>query len=216
MRFTEVMNRVSSVIEKDIQRKPFDKDIAQALGIAAAQYSNNKKNQNIPSLKIIEYCASKGVNINWVFLGHGAQKIENINEDVSKIKIMNSVHVSAGGGAYNEEGEDISYLSIDNVFLEKLGVLYENNIEAINVVGDSMEPVLNDESIVLINRNKTDIGNGGIFVVNTQGGLLVKRVSMAPCGMLDLMSDNKLYNTISVSIEEASIVGKVIGTMSKM
>jgi phage repressor protein C with HTH and peptisase S24 domain len=216
MRFTKVMNRVSSVIEKDIQRKPFDKDIAQALGIAAAQYSNNKKNQNIPSLKIIEYCASKGVNINWVFLGHGAQKIENINEDVSKIKIMNSVHVSAGGGAYNEEGEDMSYLSIDNVFLEKLGVLYENNIEAINVVGDSMEPVLNDESIVLINRNKTDIGNGGIFVVNTRGGLLVKRVSMASRGMLDLISDNKLYNTISVPMEEASIVGKVIGTMSKM
>ena len=100
--------------------------------------------------------------------------------------------------------------------MEKLGVLHRNNIEAINVVGDSMEPVLNDESIVLIDRNKTDIGNGGIFVVNTGGGLLVKRVSMSSQGMLDLVSDNKLYNTISIPMEEVNIVGRVIGALEKM
>ena len=215
MHFDTTLDRVALIIEKDINRKPFGKDIAEALGIAAAQYSNNKKNQNIPALKIIEYCLKKEINTNWVFSGNGAMWLSQMNEDISRVKMIHGVQASAGGGAYNEDNEEDSYLSVDNIFMERLGILHNTNIEALTVTGDSMEPGLKDESIVLIDRNKTNITNGGIFVVNTDMGLLIKRVSPTLEGVLHLKSDNSLYDTLSVPTERAAIIGKVIGSLGK-
>lgn len=216
MDFAAVMERVSLIIESNLGRKPFDKDIAEALEIAPAQYSNNKKKQNIPSLKIIEYCVKHRININWVFSKQGSKSLDNNNENISKIRIINGVNASAGGGAFNEDHEDIDYLSIDNKYLHKIDTRNSKHIEAITISGDSMEPVLNDDSIVLIDREKIKIGNGGIFVVNTTSGLMAKRVSIGQNGTIDLMSDNKLYDTVSVPIDDTYIVGKVIGALEKM
>ena len=214
--FEEVMERVGDIVEKEIGTRPYDKDIAKALGIAPAQYSNNKKRKNIPFEKISEYCAKKRVSINWVLYEQSSQMLNSNTEEIFKIKLLNDINGSAGGGSFNEETENFSYLSLDRVYSDMLGISEGDSVEAIRIVGDSMETTLKDNSIVIIDRNRTNIQNGGIFVLNTENGVLVKRVAINPSGGIDLISDNKNYPSQPVAQEGVTVIGKVIGALEKI
>lgn len=59
-----------------------------------------------------------------------------------------------------------------------------------------------------------DISKGGIFIVSTNAGLFVKRVSLKTDGSLELISDNKSYNSEIISqdeLESIELLGRVIG-----
>jgi phage repressor protein C with HTH and peptisase S24 domain len=54
--------------------------------------------------------------------------------------------------------------------------LGNTELEAIHVDGESMEPTLQDGSIVFIDRTQTNINKNGIFIASTAGGLFIKRI----------------------------------------
>jgi len=216
MNFEEVMDRIAEIVEKEIGRKPYDKDIAKALKIAPAQYSNNKKHQNIPIDKIAAYCGRKRVSISWVLFEQSSAMLEENTEEVFKVKFLKNINSSAGGGAYNEENEDYTYLTIDPIYKDMLGIQRADDIEAIRVIGNSMEDTLGEGSIILINRKKTELVDGRIFVVNTPGGVFVKRIGLNPTGGIDLKSDNRNFETVTIPAEELSVIGRVIGALEKI
>ena len=216
MNFEEVLDRIAEIVEKDIGRKPYDKDIAKALEIAPAQYSNNKKQQNIPIDKIAAYCGRKRVSISWVLFEQSSAMLEENTEAIFKVRLLKNINAGAGGEAFNDDNEEFTYLSVDRLYMDRLGITDKDKIEAINVVGDSMEDTLKEGSIILINRDRQEIMNGGIFVVNTPGGVLVKRVSINPVAGIDLISDNKSYPVTTVPLGEITVIGKVIGALEKI
>ena len=54
-----------------------------------------------------------------------------------------------------------------------------------------MEPTLLNKEVILFDKNNIDISKGGIFIVSTNIGLLVKRVSLKLDGSIELISDVK-------------------------
>ncbi len=81
-------------------------------------------------------------------------------------------------------------------------------------MGDSMEPTLGDKEVILFDREDKDFTKGGIFIVSTNAGLFVKRIAQRIDGSIELISDNKNYNSEVISEDEmsgVSIVGKVMG-----
>ena len=88
------------------------------------------------------------------------------------------------------------------------------NIEIINVCGDSMEPELDDEDKIFIDRNKVTISEKDIFVVNTSDGVFVKRLKLTSKQNIELVSSNKTYDNISVPIDNLGVIGKVIIKLS--
>lgn len=92
-----------------------------------------------------------------------------------------------------------------------------DSIIALNVAGDSMEPTLSDKEIILFDKDNRDVKNGGIFIVSTNAGLFVKRVALKTDGSLELISDNKSYNSEHVELEEMeslNLLGRVIGKVA--
>jgi phage repressor protein C with HTH and peptisase S24 domain len=85
------------------------------------------------------------------------------------------------------------------------------NIEAIKVSGDSMEPTFSYDDIVFINRKKIDLSRGGVFVIRTEHGLFIKRVSKRIDGKIDIISDNKEYSKLTVHPTEIEFIGRVVG-----
>jgi phage repressor protein C with HTH and peptisase S24 domain len=90
------------------------------------------------------------------------------------------------------------------------------NIDAINVLGDSMEPTLHDGDIIFINRTLKDISKSGIFAISTEIGLFVKRVLQKSDGSIDLISDNSMYSVETVHSENIEVIGKVVGSIRGM
>ncbi len=82
------------------------------------------------------------------------------------------------------------------------------------VVGDSMEPLLQQGDMVLLDQSQTDILPGGIYAVGIDDGIVVKSVDKAP-GKLILRSRNERYQPLEIDLrgdlaDTVRVIGRVV------
>lgn len=220
MNIHEIIDKLKDILSLEYpNRKIFDKDVASALGMSKESFSHLKKKNGIPYEQIAKFCAKRKISINWVLFDQLPRSLEEETEKYTRIKYFTKVNASAGGGSFNYD-EDYEYLNIDKKLLDSLyksNNSNPNSIAALNVMGDSMEPTLIDREVVLFDRDDLDVGKGGIFVVSTNAGVFVKRVALKIDGALELISDNKSYNSeliVSGEVDAIRVLGKVVGKVA--
>ena len=208
--FSEIVEEIKSIISSDFQnRKVFDKDVAEVLGVSPMNFATMKKRNKIPFNELLDFCALKSISINWMLYGQSPESLVDATNKFYMIKYFNDVSASAGGGS-DISFEESQELEVPEYFIDKLGGEKElNHIEAINVSGDSMEPTFSYNDVVFINRNKTDLNRGGIFTIRTEAGLFIKRVQTRVDGNLDIISDNSVYSTQTLAPNEVEVLGRV-------
>ena len=196
-------------------KKVFDKDVAIALDIPQTTFATMKKRNSIPFKEILQFCANKKLSINWLFFDQAVDMLINQTEKFFQVRYFADIRASAGGGAdvFNDNYE---ILSIDRTLMKNMAYTQNREIEAINVDGDSMEPTLQDGSIVFIDRSQTNINRDGIYIATTTAGLFIKRIRLRADGMVELISDNKAYSPETMLPEEIQIVGRVIGNVESL
>lgn len=214
--FTKIMERVSMIMETELGITPYDKNIANELGMSPTQYANNKKRNKIPYFEITKFCHKHEITINWILIGESSMKLIQREEELYKIRLIEKINASCGGGGFCDEEAEAKYIYIDKNSAAKLGIINSKDIEAIHAVGDSMSPTIKEDSTVLVDRAKNMLNSSGVYVINTVSGLFIKRLSINPNGGVDLISDNKIYDTITMPAEEVTIVGKVVGSLEKI
>jgi len=209
--FANIVEEIKSIISNEFGRKKvFDKDVADTLGISQMNFATMKKRDKIPFTELLDFCAKKTISINWLLYGQSPESLVDATNKFYMVKYFNDVNASAGGGA-EDACEEIEELEIPEQFVFMLGGERElKNIEAINVSGDSMEPTFSYNDIVFINRSKTDLHRGGIFTIRTEAGLFIKRVQTRVDGNVDIISDNSIYSTQTLSPHEIEVVGRVV------
>ena len=200
--------------EKNV-KKVFDKDVADALAIPQTTFATMKKRNSIPFKEILEFCANKRLSINWLFFDQAIDMLAEETERFFQVHYFSDVRASAGGGAFNFE-EDYEILSIDKTIMSSMVPSNNPTLEAINVDGESMEPTLQDGSIVFIDRKQTNINKDGIFIAATTAGLFIKRIRQRADGMVELISDNKAYSPEIITAQEVEIVGRVVGNIESL
>lgn len=208
----EIIEKLKDILSADGKNgRVFDKDVAQSLELSQANFATMKNRGKIPYPNILNFCAKKKISINWLLYNQNPSSLLD-STDRYWIKYYPDIRVSAGGGAY-EAQDCFESLEIPPYFTSALGGK-ENlkNIEAINVVGDSMEPTLNDENIIFIDKTKNDINRDGIYAFTTIHGLFVKRIQRRVDGLFDIISDNKDYPSQTLAKDDISVLGKVISS----
>jgi len=88
-----------------------------------------------------------------------------------------------------------------------------DRLAVIGVDGDSMEPTLRQNDLVLVDFGQTrPQRQDGIYVIRTDGGLQVKRLQVEiAAGRLSILSDNKAYEPQrNVDPQDVAVVGRVI------
>ena len=209
--FSDVVEEIKDIVSQDYPgRKIFDKDVAQMLGISQMNFATMKKRDKIPFHELLDFCAKRSIAINWLLYG---QSPESLVESTNRfyVRYFSDVSASAGGGALNDD-ENHEPLMLEENFVAALGGERELKfIEAINVSGDSMEPTFSYGDIVFLNRSKTDVGRGGVFTINTEHGLFIKRIQKRIDGKIDIISDNRDYPTQTANLCEIEVIGRVVG-----
>jgi phage repressor protein C with HTH and peptisase S24 domain len=211
-----VIEKLKDIISQDKSgAKVFDKDVAKALDIPQTTFATMKKRNSIPFKEILQFCATKKLSINWLFFDQAVEMLIHETEKFFQVRYFADIRASAGGGAdvFNNNYE---ILSIDRTLMKNMVPFEESQIEAINVDGDSMEPTLQDGSIVFIDRNQTNINKDGIYIATTTAGLFIKRIRLRVDGMVELISDNKAYSPETMLPEEIQIVGRVVGNIESL
>ncbi len=212
----EIIDKLKDVIsESRIGKKVFDKDVADALGIPQATFATMKKRNSIPYAEILEFCALKKISVNWLFFDQAVDMLKAETEKFFQVRYFSELRASAGGGA-DVFDENFETISIDEKIMHNMVGMGNTELEAIHVDGESMEPTLQDGSIVFVDRAQTDINKNGIFIASTTGGLFIKRIQKRADGMIELISDNSMYPPQAVSSDEITIVGKVVGNIESL
>ncbi len=212
----EVIEKLKDVISETTRgKKVFDKDVATALNIPQATFATMKKRNSIPYEEILEFCALKKISVNWLFFDQAIDMLKEETEKFFHVRYFSDIRASAGGGAevFDEGYETIS---IDEKIMRNMVGLGNTELEAIHVDGESMEPTLQDGSIVFVDRTQTNIAKNGIFIAATTGGLFIKRIQQRADGMIELISDNTMYPPQAIAPDEVVIVGKVVGNIESV
>lgn len=210
-----VLHKVKDILSQEIgDRKVFDKDVAEALGINQLTLATMKNRARIPYKEILEFCAKRKISINWLLFDQIVESLQAETDKFAKVHYFKDIYASAGGGALNEE-EEGEMMYLDEEIVHKLGGMgMIKHIQAINVLGDSMEPTLYSGDVVFVNKEYRNAHKAGIYIVSTPAGLFIKRLHLQANGMVALLSDNESYAPEMVRSEDVEVIGKVVGKLS--
>ena len=211
--FSEIVEEIKDIISSEIPgKKVFDKDVANALDISQMNFATMKKREKIPYEELLNFCAKRSIAINWLLYGQSPESLVEATNQFYMVRYFDAVNASAGGGG-NIDDVAFESLAIEPHFLETLGGESElKNIEAINVTGDSMEPTFLNGDIIFLNRSKTDVSRGGVFAIQTEDMLLVKRLQKRIDGKIDIISDNKDFYLPQIAEPgQINVLGRVVG-----
>ena len=111
-----------------------------------------------------------------------------VTDDVDFIGVA-PIAPAAGSGAFVDDESITGGLKFRRDWLRKLG-LDARDCCVLRVMGESMEPTLVDGAAILVNLARQRRRVGGIYVVRTEDGLIVKRAGRDSPGVWQLVSDN--------------------------
>lgn len=118
------------------------------------------------------------------------------------------LEASAGPGAFGDTETPHDTFQFSRQWLREMG--FEGaQLSAIQVKGNSMEPLLKDGDEILVDRSPRPFRDG-IHVVRLGDTLMVKRVASAGGGRFALLSQNLAYPPVDVAAEEVEIIGRVV------
>lgn len=159
------------------------------------------------------------VNPDWLLNGTGEMFLNNANNkqeqsDIISIPYYPEVSAAAGSGALVYDENTVKNIKISSAIINiKTG----DNVCFINATGNSMQPVIDDRDLLLVDLSNKDFIDEGIYVVRLENTLLVKRLQKIPNGIV-LISDNPQYAPITLNSDnfnenDAAIIGKVISVI---
>lgn len=210
-----VLHKIKDILSEELgERKVFDKDVAEALGINQLTLATMKNRAKLPYKEILEFCAKRKISINWLLFDQVVESLQAETDKFARVHYFRDIYASAGGGALNEEDAgEMMYL--DEEIVKRLGGLGTiKYVQAINVLGDSMEPTIENGDVVFINKEFINARKAGIYVVSTPAGLFIKRLQLHANGTISLVSDNEAYAPEVMNADDVHVLGKVVGKLS--
>lgn len=208
------MNNSNDVLKRlrDIHGATNNAQLAELLMISKSTVHNWKERSVIPYKEVCSTALEMGVSIEWLLTGKG-EKTQGTNNALSLSVPHYAIQASAGGGTLVEAEQIEQHLTLSREWLKREGIT-SNDLIGIYTKGDSMEPTLINGDSLLIDRQQNAIGSeGGIYVINYDGELFVKRVQKLLDGRIAVTSDNKNHLSIEISkndLEQLKIIGRVV------
>ena len=156
------------------------------------------------------------VDITWLLTGEQSDSSQPAGTVPSTDLVyapMFDVQASAGVGA-EVQAEDISdYFAFTKTFLSsQLGVSGEH-LAFVSIRGDSMLPTLHDGDRVLVDISRKAVQNEGLYLLQTEDGLMAKRLKPLRKNDLQVTSDNPDYPSWVINAKERDnnpVAGRIV------
>lgn len=181
-------------------------ELSRTIGVASSVVYSWKMRDSIPRADIaVKVAEQLNTTVEYLVNGTGCNNQISKSDNTFLVPILNQ-ELSAGHGDLLPEEDVIEGLLSLPVWLRKK---YGNNLGALHVHGDSMQPTLNDGDMVVCDSLGWDKSDG-IYAIRLNGNGYVKRLQVVS-GKVLIKSDNPNYETITESLNSNAIdvIGKV-------
>ena len=184
---------------------------------AIQKYESNET--PVKQAMLILISQAYNVNPDWLVTGDGEMFLDNTSRqqeysDIISIPYYPEVSAAAGSGALVYDENTVKHLQISSAIIN---ISTGDNVCLINATGNSMQPVIDDRDLLLVDLSQKLITDEGIYVIRLDTTLVVKRVQKILNGII-LISDNPQYPPREISADnfnenDAAVIGKVIAVI---
>lgn len=191
------------------------KQFAESLDMEPTTVSSIEAGKREPSKEVLYNLAVKyAISLNWIFTGEGEKSLpkslvpemvlsESFGNGAFRIPVLDQ-SLSAGKGQLLPDSD----VSTGYIAVPKELKRYGNNLTALYVNGDSMEPTLQRGDLIVCDSCGWD--GEGIYALRMDGCGYVKRLARKP-GKIVVISDNPKYEAWEEPAESQAIdiIGRV-------
>nr|DAK62796.1 MAG TPA: Repressor protein CI [Caudoviricetes sp.] len=190
---------------------------AVTIGVSRGSLSAYERDESQPSAEVLkEICTKYKVSANWLLFG--GEELESLpkapidNVDLKLIPLVEA-RISAGQGSLEVDRNSERSYAFRMDFLLRKG--NPDAMVLMRVAGDSMQPEIMDNDVVLIDQSKKDIIPGKIFAVGFDDAIYLKRIDKQPGEVILKSVNEEAYPPISLDMrgdmaEFFRVIGKVI------
>lgn len=211
---------------------------AAAAGISVISLRRYITEEQAPAFEVLARLAlAQGVSLEWLATGNGQMRkgpeagetqqsanrgkgcpcVDTLGNPVNLDEFVfiprYNLKAAAGHGATTEGEKPMFSMAFRRYWIENYLRATPTDLSVISVKGDSMEGVLNDRDVILLNTSDTQ-ASSGLYVLRVDGDLVVKRVQRLPGGILRVISANEAYATFDVDLNnqpaDFGVIGRVV------
>ncbi len=198
-------------------------ELAEILQIGKAAISDAKRRKIIPAEWFLKLSrAPFYLNPNWIETGAGLMHLPGVDVsdgsfEYGASELREFFSPPQAKAKPGEGGQELDVASKTSNYAFKLAWLknvgFPGKMKFLRFTGDSMQPTLLNNDVLLVDESQRDILDGKIYAMSMDQDIVVKRVSKKP-GKLVLISDNReLYESMEISVgsqDNVQIMGRVV------
>ena len=156
------------------------------------------------------------------------QKIEEFfNVDFTKVNksddciSIDYIHInpSCGRGTVVMDEAEVTPIKLGTQMIQSVMKVSDvKKLKIFKASGDSMESIIEDGDLLLVDTGRVDFNNGGVFLLTIDNEWYVKRLRKRLSGELDVISDNIKYPIETFKPDsplEIVVRGKVVKNLSR-
>lgn len=197
-------------------------EVAKRMGIAQGSLSEWENGRHLPDmtkiLELAEYLGMDNIAEMEASLTPDRTPLSDLVPDMVAVPEYD-VRVAAGGGALvTSDAEPSGHWPFPRRFFESMG-RHPGMFVMLTVWGDSMEPTLRSGDKIIVDTQRLNPAQPGIYVIALEGLAVVKRLDMIPGtrpARLRISSDNPLHQAYEAPASELRVIGGVCGVISTM
>ncbi len=182
-------------------------ELADILGVHRSAVTQAKRKNTVPAAWLLKLGEHFNLDTGWLAsTGAGPPVRREAITAVPRVR----ARLHAGGGSFETSPEIESYYAFSRSWLRRKG--NPEQMVLMDVIGDSMSPVIEAGDTVLVDQSRTEIYAGGIYAVGIDDTVMVKRLEKHPHSLV-LISANSRYAPVHLSREEHNrirIIGRVV------
>ena len=192
-------------------RKP---DLAACVGVSLTtiqQYENGQFPRGELALRLADCLRC---TLDWLLAGRGDPEGGIVETPETRLVMVPMVEarLSAGSGSFETGGEVLRHYAFRWDFLRRKG--NPARMALLRVSGDSMQPLILNNDVVLIDQSQNEPAPGRIYAVGVEDLVYLKTVNAMP-GKIILSSANPAYAPIEAPTDEqladlVRIIGRAV------
>jgi len=184
-------------------------ELARLLGVNRSAITQAKQRGCVPKSWVYTLARSFNLDPRWLESGAYQQTASEapLEGFLSIPKVQ--ARLCAGGGSFEVEAAVDEHYAFREDWLRKKG--NPQGMVLMEVMGDSMEPLIEEGDTVLIDQSKTELLAGRIYALGVDDTVMIKRVEKHP-GKLVLRSANPAYEPLFLQGDELDSV-RIVGTL---
>lgn len=199
------------------------KQFAELTGKSASHIYKICRGISRPSMAYLQALYDEyKIDLNWLLTGeesHGQQRAGELPNKALVFAPLYDVQASAGFGSPVDSEMMTESFGFNKNWLSSQLRVSSDNIAFVTVSGESMQPTLDDGDMILVDLSQRQVGREDIYLLQTDGSLMTKRLKPQRNGELTVLSDNPEYPSWTISPTEDGqnqVLGKIVWCARKL